>query len=69
MGEDRYKRELRKEKRAVKRAGGKHRRRAAKDILRTNPEEAAFKEDSVGRYQSEKYNGLDEDSTRKVRDE
>ena len=62
------KRQLRKLKRVVKKAGSKHRRRALKQQLAENPDEAAHAEENFGRSSSESLNGLDNDSTRK-RDE
>jgi hypothetical protein len=62
---DRHKRELRKLKRTLKRAGSKHRRRELKRQLAENPEEAANAEEDVGRYSSEGLNQLDNDSKRR----
>lgn len=62
------KRQLRKLKRVVKKAGSKHRRRELKKQLVENPDEAAHAEENFGRSSSESFNGLDSDSTRK-RDE
>ncbi|WP_435015297.1 hypothetical protein TA3x_002836 [Tundrisphaera sp. TA3] len=62
---DPTKRELRETKRAVKRAGNKHRRLMLKRTLIDNPEEAAAVEESFGRHRSSKLNGIDRDSTRK----
>ena len=62
---DPHKRELRKLKRTLKRAGGKHRRRELKRQLAENPEEAADAEEDVGRYGSEGLNRLDDDSKRR----
>jgi hypothetical protein len=64
MNDDK-KRELRKLKRVIKRAGSKHRRRDLKRQLRENPEEAAFSEENLGRSSSAGLNGLDEDATRR----
>lgn len=65
MPPDPKKRELRKIKKAVKRAGSKHRRRDLKRQLAENPEDAADATENVGRHSSEGLNGLDQDSTRK----
>lgn len=62
---DDKKRELRKLKRVIKKAGSKHRRRDLKRQLRENPEEAAFNEENFGRNNSVELNGLDEDATRR----
>jgi hypothetical protein len=59
MPVDPDKRKLRELKRAVKRRGSKHRRAELKKVLRENPEEAAFAEETYGRHSSEAYNGLD----------
>jgi hypothetical protein len=64
MPVDPHKRELRKLKRTLKRAGSKHRRRDLKRQLIENPEEAAQAEENFGRYSSEGLNRLDNDSTR-----
>jgi len=65
MPVDPRKRELRKLKRTVKRAGSKHRRRDLKRQLAENPESAADAEENFGRYSSEGLNCLDNDSTRR----
>lgn len=62
------KRQLRKIKKAVKRAGNKSRRQNLKRDLAQNPDEAAHSEEDFGRNSSAGLNGLDQDSTRK-RDE
>ena len=59
MGPDPDKRELRKLKRVLKRAGSKHRRRDLKKQLAENPEEAADAEENLGRSRSDTLNGLD----------
>ena len=64
MNDDK-KRELRKLKRVIKRAGSKHRRRDLKRQLRENPEEAAFGEENLGRNSSVGLNCLDDDATRR----
>jgi hypothetical protein len=67
MPADPHKRELRKLKRTIKRAGSKHRRRDLKRQLVENPEGAAETEASVGKHSSEGLNGLDQDSTRRAK--
>jgi hypothetical protein len=62
---DPEKRKLRQTKRAVKRAGNRHRRQQLKRDLARNPEGAAFSEEDVGRDRSADLNGLDNDSTRR----
>jgi hypothetical protein len=69
MPVDPRKRELRKLKRTLKRAGTKHRRRDLKRQLAQDPEGAADAEENLGRYSSENLNGLDQDSTRRRPDE
>ena len=69
MPADPHKRELRKLKRTLKRAGSKHRRRDLKKQLARDPEGAAEGEPSFGRFSSEVLNGLDQDATRKRADE
>jgi hypothetical protein len=59
------KRQLRKLKRDIKRAGNKRRRRALQRDLVNNPDEAQHSEDNCGRFSSEPYNGMDRDSTRR----
>jgi hypothetical protein len=61
---DQTKRELREQKREVKRAGVKRRRRLLKQSLVENPEEAHKVEVDFGRYRSAPLNGLDQDATR-----
>lgn len=65
MPADPHKRELRKLKRTLKRAGSKHRRRDLKRQLADDPEGAADAEENFGRYSSETLNGLDQDATRR----
>jgi hypothetical protein len=62
---DREKRELRKLKRVIKRAGSKHRRRQLKRDLCDHPAEAHHSDESFGRSSSEGLNGLDNDTTRR----
>ncbi len=59
------KRQLRKLKRVIKKAGSKHRRRQLKRQLEENPEEAAHAEENFGRSSSVGLNRLDNDATRK----
>jgi hypothetical protein len=59
------KRQLRKLKRDIKRAGGKRRRQALKRDLADNPEEAHSTEFEFGRDSSTGLNGLDKDPTRR----
>jgi hypothetical protein len=62
------KRQFRKLKRDIKRAGNKRRRQHLKRDLVANPEEAPFSEFDFGRHTSTTLNGLDQDATRR-RDE
>ena len=62
---ERDKRQLRKLKRDVKKAGNKSRRQHLKRELAENPEEAPHSEYDFGRNTSETLNGLDQDATRK----
>lgn len=66
---DDQKRELRKTKKIIKKAGSRHRRRELKRDLAENPEEAAFSEEKLGRNQSKDFNGMDDDATRKRADD
>lgn len=59
------KRQLRKLKREIKKAGNKRRRAALKRDLADNPEEAAHSEFDFGRTSSAGMNGLDQDATRR----
>jgi hypothetical protein len=63
------KRMLRDLKRTLKRRGSKHRRAELKKNLVENPEEAAHAEEDLGRYRSDTLNKLDNDSTRKKKDD
>lgn len=65
MPPDPDKRRMRELKRALKKRGNKHRRQQLKRDLHENPEEAAHSEEKLGRWSSERFNGLDQDSTRK----
>ena len=69
MPADPHKRELRKLKRTLKRAGSKHRRRDLKKQLAVDPEGAAEAEPTFGKFSSEGLNGLDQDATRTRADE
>jgi hypothetical protein len=69
MAHDPDKRALRKLKRVLKRAGSKHRRRDLKRQLAENPDEAADAEGNLGRSRSDTLNQLDNDATRKRKDE
>jgi hypothetical protein len=62
---DREKRQLRKLKRDIKRAGGKRRRQHLKRELVENPEEAPYTEVDFGRTTSTGLNGMDRDATRR----
>ena len=59
------KRQLRKLKRDIKRAGNKRRRQHLKRELADNPEEAPFSEFDFGSDSSATLNRLDKDATRK----
>lgn len=69
MPPDPDKRKLRDLKRALKKRGNKHRRQQLKRDLSENPEEAAHSEEKLGRHRSNELNGLDQDSTRRKKDE
>jgi hypothetical protein len=62
---DQDKRQFRKLKRDVKRAGNKRRRQYLKRELVQKPEEAPHSEFDFGRNTSATLNGLDNDATRK----
>jgi hypothetical protein len=64
---DPTKRELRQQKREIKRVGSRHRRRLWKQELSENPDDATHSEADFGGFSSKKYNGIDRDSTRKRR--
>ena len=66
---DREKRQQRKLKREIKQAGNKKRRSKLKRDLRDNPLEAHLAEPSVGGASSATLNGLDQDATRKRKDD
>ncbi len=61
------KRELRQQKREIKRLGSQRRRRQWKRALAEQPEEALNSEFDFGRYSSAQFNGMDRDSTRRRR--
>jgi hypothetical protein len=63
--QDPLKRQLRKLKRDLKRAGAKKRRRQLQRDLADNPEEAHHSEPTFGRASSAGLNGLDQDATRR----
>jgi hypothetical protein len=63
------KRRLRDLKRAIKKRGNKHRRQELKRTLAENPEEAAEAEEDLGKHRSDRLNRLDNDSTRKKKEE
>ena len=63
------KRMLRDIKRALKKRGNKHRRAELKKNLANNPEEAAHAEEDLGGYRSDTLNKLDNDSTRRKKDD
>ena len=62
---DQDKRQLRKLKRDLKRAGNKKRRQHLKRELADNPEEAAHSDFDFGRDSSAGLNGMDQDATRR----
>ena len=61
---DRTKREFREEKRVLKRAGGKRRRRELKRVLEESPDDVPFVEPDFGRLATAPLNGADRDATR-----
>ena len=62
---DKEKRQLRKLKRAIKKAGGKKRRQQLKRDLVNNPDDAPWSEATFGNASSQTLNGLDQDATRR----
>jgi hypothetical protein len=66
---DQDKRQLRKLKRDIKRAGNKRRRQHLKRDLAENPDEAAHSSFDFGRSSSSTLNGLDHDATRRHDDD
>jgi hypothetical protein len=63
------KRQLRKLKRDIKRAGNKRRRQFLKRQLAEQPEEALDATDDFGRYSSAELNAQDQDATRRRHEE
>lgn len=61
------KRELREQKREIKRLGGKRRRRQLKRALAEHPEDAPFATADFGRYASAPLNRIDNDRTKRPR--
>jgi hypothetical protein len=59
------KRELRQQKREIKRAGSHRRRRQEKQALREDPESLPDLNFDFGRYSSTPFNGMDHDATRR----
>lgn len=59
------KRDLRREKRDLKKAGSKRVRRQLKQGLVDDPDEAPHADIDYGRFSSTPYNGLDKDATRR----
>src|SRR5437660_1684043 len=59
------KRQLRKFKRDIKRAGNKRRRQFLKRQLADSPEDAAHPEFEFGDHSSTGFNGMDQDATRR----
>lgn len=66
---ERDKDRIRRIKRVVKRSGNKKVRSKAKRNIAQNPEEAHLGDDDYGAYSSKKYNGIDNDSTRRKDDD
>jgi hypothetical protein len=66
MPPDPDKRQLRQLKRKIKRAGTKQARRALKQNLAEDPENAAEATVDYGNLSSASFNGLDRDSTRRA---
>lgn len=64
---DRPKREIREQKRQMKRAGNQRLRRRIRHVLAENPDEAAESEPDYGPFQSAPLNGIDRDATRRRR--
>jgi hypothetical protein len=62
------KRQYRKLKRAIKKAGNKSRRQHLKRALAEDPEEAGRTEFDFGKDSSTPFNGMDQDATRRRRD-
>ena len=68
MTMDPDKRQFRKLKRDLKRAGNKRRRRFLKQELADNPEDAPYSEFDFGNDSSAGLNGMDQDATRRRSD-
>jgi hypothetical protein len=66
---DQDKRQWRKLKRDIKRTGNKRRRQHLKRELTENPEDAPFTEFDFGRASSASLNGMDQDATRRRKDQ
>jgi hypothetical protein len=62
---DPNKREQRRIKKEIERAGSQRRRRQWKRDLREDPEEAPYSEEDFGRYSTVELNGMDRDNTRR----
>ena len=62
---DRLKRELREEKRILKRKGNQRLRRQVRRALAEHPEEATELEPDFGRFRTAELNGIDHDATRR----
>lgn len=65
---DRQKREMREQKRLIKRLGNQRQRREARRQLAENPEAAPEIETDFGRFSTAGMNGMDHDATRKRRE-
>jgi hypothetical protein len=63
---DPTKRELREQKRLLKREGSKHRRRAWKEALRDHPDDPDIQPEDFGKCSTRGLNGIDRDATRKL---
>jgi hypothetical protein len=63
--DSREKRELREQKRVIKRLGNQRQRRQVRQALAHAPEEAAEIETDYGKYRSADLNGIDRDQTRR----
>ena len=63
------KRKMRDLKRAIKKRGNKHRRQELKRTLAENPDAAAEAEEDLGKHRSDRLNRLDNDSTRRKKED
>jgi hypothetical protein len=63
------KRKMRDLKRAIKKRGNKHRRQELKRSLEENPDAAAEAEEDLGKHRSDRLNRLDNDSTRRKKED